>query len=426
MSDPNLGIRFNRYKTESITPVNGTQSYASFKDGLGTSTQLLGRRHFISVFSATMLSHPWSRMIWAHNRNQVLSNNTPIRTREGEAPPLALNTLDRQIWEEELEEFVPKKIFDAHCHMYQASFDLNHPKDQKEMYPFKTETVWTDCDLKILQQVESVLMPGRQITRLAFPFPFQRCDFQRSNEFIGKEIRSENGSAALMLVEPSMSYQLVEKAIFKHRFLGLKPYHRYCLNQECRITDFLPENQIAVANRYGLLIMLHISMKKSFADPRNINDLLYLTRKYPRAQWILAHGARSFAPFPIEKAAPYFRGIPNIWYEVSAVCTMDSFDVLFSKVPIDKILYGADSGDVGFSRGKIVFYGSSWGDLTPSTNQLGGELTFYVYEQLRAMKRAANRFGLTPKQIQDLFFTTADRLVRATVTRMQKKHPAWS
>ena len=227
-----------------------------------------------------------------------------------------------------------------------------------------------------------------------------------------------------MLVEPSISAHEVEETILTHRLLGLKPYARYCpaRGPGCRITDFLPEHQIAVADRYGLLIMLHVGLKKSFADPRNVSDMLRLADRYPRAQWILAHAARSFSPYPIETAAPAFRGLPNVWYEVSAVCSMESFDVLFSQVDTSRILYGADSGDVAFSRGKIVFYGASWGDLTPSTNQLGGELTYTLYEQLRAMRRAAIRLGLTREQIQDIFFNTGDRLVRSVAASMQDKY----
>ena len=28
---------------------------------------------------------------------------------------------DRQIWEEELADFVPNRVFDAHCHLFQTS-----------------------------------------------------------------------------------------------------------------------------------------------------------------------------------------------------------------------------------------------------------------------------------------------------------------
>ena len=398
-----------------------TRHGAKSKSEPGNRT--VGRRGFLSTGAGVLAATRLTRTASASPQEGSPARKPSIRSREGESIPGKMEPLDRQIWEEELVEFVPTRIFDAHCHIYQADFDLNYRAALARQEDFKTETVWTDCDIDTVRQVESVLMPGRKITHLAFPFPFYRCDFRKSNQFVGREARKEPGSAALMLVEPSISAHEVEETILKHRLLGLKPYPRYCPTggSDCRITDFLPEHQIAVADRYELLIMLHVGLKKSFADPRNVSDMLRLADRYPRAQWILAHGARSFSPYPIEKAAPAFRRLPNVWYEVSAVCSMESFDVLFSQVDTNRILYGADSGDVAFSRGKIVFYGSRWGDLTPTTNQLGGELTFYLYEQLRAMRRAAIRLGLTRKQIQDIFFTTGDRLVRSVASSMQDK-----
>ena len=393
----------------------------------------IGRRPFLSIASGGVLANRINGLTLGSSLNRSVAPAIQVKTREGEELPLKLEALDRRIWEEELSDFVPTRIFDAHCHLYRREFDLNYQDAQTSGRDFTTETVWRDCDLQIVRTAESVALPGRTITRLAFPFPFRRCDFERSNQFIAAEIAAEPGSAALMLVEPAMSAELVEKTILQHRLLGLKPYRRYCLTEvggtftptgiECRIRDFLPEHQIAVADHYGLLIMLHVGLRRSFADPRNIDDLVNLTKKYPRAKWILAHGARSFAPFPIEKAAPRLRGIPNVWYEVSAVCVMESFDALFEGVEIDRIMYGADSGDVGFGRGKIVFYGQSWGDLTPRTNNLGGELTFFLYEQLRAMRKAALRHGLNQTQLENIFFTTANRLVGSVAGAMKKE---WS
>ena len=161
----------------------------------------------------------WNRTVFG-----VPGEEGSIRTREGESPPRTLEGLDRQIWEEELSDFVPARLFDAHCHIYRADFDLNYRTALAHKEDFKTETVWTDCDIDTVRQVESVLMPGRQITRLAFPFPYYRCDFRKSNQFAGREVRKEPGSAALMLVEPSISAHEVEETILKHRLLGLKPY----------------------------------------------------------------------------------------------------------------------------------------------------------------------------------------------------------
>ena len=42
-------------------------------------------------------------------------------------------------------------------------------------------------------------------------------------------------------------------------------------------------------------------------------------------------------------------------------------------------------------------------------------MTFYIYEQLRAMRRAALLHRLTRSQIEDIFFNSADRLARSVV-----------
>jgi len=40
------------------------------------------------------------------------------RTSPQEEPKLNLTDLDRRIWEEELADFIPSKIYDAHTHVY--------------------------------------------------------------------------------------------------------------------------------------------------------------------------------------------------------------------------------------------------------------------------------------------------------------------
>lgn len=173
--------------------------------------------------------------------------------------------LDREIWEHELAGFVPPKIFDVHTHLYRQEFDLERRPRKPSLFP--------NSDLGLNARWENLLLPGRQVSRLAFSSPFFKCDFQKANEFVAAEIRKDPRSRALMLVHPFMQAGHVEAAVRKHRFLGFKPYRRYCsggdINQ-CRIADFMPEHQLAVADRYGLIVMLHISMKKSIADPRNI------------------------------------------------------------------------------------------------------------------------------------------------------------
>ena len=52
-----------------------------------------------------------------------------------QSPPLERTDLDRRIWEEELDDFVPRNVFDAHTHVYRWVFDLNPDKRRARYRP---------------------------------------------------------------------------------------------------------------------------------------------------------------------------------------------------------------------------------------------------------------------------------------------------
>ena len=47
---------------------------------------------------------------------------------------IQLSDLDRRIWEEELSEFVPKRVFDAHSHIYSWAFNTDPEKDRTGIF----------------------------------------------------------------------------------------------------------------------------------------------------------------------------------------------------------------------------------------------------------------------------------------------------
>lgn len=222
-----------------------------------------------------------------------------------------------------------------------------------------------------------------------------------------------------MMVHPGMTPLHVQEGVVRLRFIGLKPYLWYAPSGnlwEARIRDFMPELQIAVANRYGLIIGLHLSKKQAIADSENLNELEHLIEKYPRVRWILYHGARSFSGWAIEKAAARLRNFPNIWIESSAVCETDAFDAIFSNIDLSRVCYGSDDFNAGMTRGKYIAWGYGWElmdgrNQTFNTDHCDGRMTFVRYEMLRAMRRAALNQRLTRGQIEDVFYNNAARLV---------------
>jgi len=287
--------------------------------------------------------------------------------------------------------------------------------------------LFTETTLDLLTKCHQALLPGRQIQYLAFPTVFPKCDFDGSNDHVAHEVSSHSGAAGLMLVHPSMSAEHIGATLRSGHFLGFKCYRYYSVTGdtlECRITDFLPERQIAIAERHGLIIMLHLAKLKACADPANLADLRYLSGKYPRVHWILAHCARSFTPHPIEKVGRLLRELPNIWIDTSAVCESASFSALFETFGTERVLYGSDSPRVGMARGKYVAVGQGWmgvdqeitGSIKSRVTDLG--LTFYAYESLRALRYAARWAKLSRKQTEALFHDNASRLIE-TVRLLQ-------
>jgi glutamate-1-semialdehyde 2,1-aminomutase len=334
-------------------------------------------------------------------------------------PPVELTPVDRRIWDEELNEFVPRRVFDVHTHIYRWAFNIDPNKETGQFKQF-AGTDFAEASWEMANACDALLFPGREVRRLSFPFPFAHpCDFEASNDYIAQETRKDPRSAALMLVHPGMSADHVEEQVLRYGFLGFKPYRFYATSGDavnCSITEFMPEHQIAVAHEHGLIIMMHISKRDAIADPQNIADILRLSEQYPNAKWILAHCARSYSAWAIEKAAKSLRGLPNVWYDTSSVCETDSFDALYSGVGIERVMYGSDDIPVGVLRGKYIAFGFAWAYLAPTNHQLNlthceAQMPFTRYEQLRAMRRAAKRLGIKKQQNEALFHDTAASLV---------------
>ena len=146
-------------------------------------------------------------------------------------------------------------------------------------------------------------------------------------------------------------------------------------------------------------------------------DLISLSSKYPNVKWILAHCARSYSAWAIEKVAKKLRDLKNIWFDCSTVCESDALDALYTGVGMDRVMYGSDDM-IGPLRGKYITFGKAWTFLSPYNHSLNlshcdDRMTFIRYEQLRAMKRGARQVGLSEKQKKALFHDTAKKLVNS-------------
>lgn len=340
------------------------------------------------------------------------------------ASGLELNAVDVRIWEEELNDYVPQRIFDIHTHLYRWQ-DYNDPDKNASRLHSTFGGQFPAADWELANACDEMLMPGREVNRLSFPYPFPfPCDFEAANEFVAQEVAKDPKSSALMLVHPGMTAEYVVEQIRRHGFLGLKPYRHYATTGDavnCRIPEFMPDHLVEVAHKLGLIIMMHVSKRDAIGDPDNLRDLERLCGEYPNAKWVLAHCARSYSCWAIERAATTLRKLPNLWYDTSSVCESDAIDALFSCVGFDRVMYGSDDVPIGILRGKYIAFGFAWAFLNETNHSLHladceKRMTFTRYEQLRAMRRAALRHRLTREQNERMFYDVAFELVESVRT----------
>ena len=314
--------------------------------------------------------------------------------------------IDREIWEKELEDFVPSVVYDMHVHMWSDAHrgSIEGPA---------TGLRW-EIDYQDHLDWAAQLYPDRKMHYLILGTPIVGMDAEGHNNWMAEQMKADPQSAINMMVTPDMTPEYVAEQVRKHNFFGLKPYRTFAPDPvNGRIRDFLPESFIEVAHDLGLAITLHMSKPTGPADPENQRDLREYTSKYPRAKWILAHCARAFNAFMMQEAIHVLVDLPNIWYDTSAVNDLYSHYLLMKHEDRKRVMFGSDNIVAGCMRGKYITWGKAWyqfeGD--PSATHCDPTPTFVIYEQLRQECQVADMLGLTPDEIEDHFSGNARRFI---------------
>ena len=313
---------------------------------------------------------------------------------------------DRDIWETELEEFVPEEIFDMHVHIWSEEHRgelQGEPSGLRLEVDYQDQLDWA-----------ARMFPGRRMHYLVLATPIPGMDAEGHNVWMAKQMAGDPQSAVNMVVTPEMTSDYVAAQVERHDFLGLKPYRTFAADPaNARIGDYLPESLIEVAHDMGLVITLHLARKRGPADPENQRDLQYYTKRYPRVQWILAHCARAFNAFMMEEAIHFLKDLPNIWYDTAAVNDLYSHFLLMKHEDRKRVMFGSDNVVAGCARGKYVTYGRAWefSSGSPELPHCDPTPTLVIYEQLRQERQVADMLGLSRQEVEDHFAGNARRFI---------------
>ena len=99
---------------------------------------------------------------------------------------------DREFWQEELADFVPHRVFDAHCHLF----------DLAQMRPDAPPPTRSYADLETLRAWGRLMFPGRRMNFLLLGMPKVGIDVEKHTEMLGGQVAQDPSSRANRLVTP--------------------------------------------------------------------------------------------------------------------------------------------------------------------------------------------------------------------------------
>lgn len=322
--------------------------------------------------------------------------------------------VDLPIFQAELVDWLPEKIFDVHTHSWLRKHNLQPIFNERVGLVFEAESVSKED----LREAYQLLFPGKSLEYLAFGMPLTTVDRVANNQYISQTTDNQT-SFGLYVAHPSEDAETLWRNVKEGGFVGFKPYLSYVTwkeLEEIRIRDFLTDAMLEVAHTCSLPVLLHVPREKRIADPDNITDLLYIAKHYPKAKVIVAHAGRAYSPDIIHTALEELEGT-NFWLEFSNVQSAEVVTEVLKRMPLERVMYGSDI-PVAVVRGYMFMLNGQRVALTRkafpwSISGKPGQLrcTFMGYEQLRAMKRGCETVGLNKDEVQELFYSNARTLV---------------
>ncbi len=204
------------------------------------------------------------------------------------------------------------------------------------------------------------------------------------------------------------------------RFLGFKPYLTYVRKKDpnqVEVHEMLPAPIMQIADDHELIIMLHIPRSGRLADPLNYQQVRELCEAYPRAKIVLAHIGRAYFLRNVVGNIERYAELPNCYVDLAMLNHAEVLEHTFANFPHERILYGTDL-PIAAAPGKSVEINHQYTYVTPVPWELSitddrGRLQFtsFLYEELRAIRAAAERLRLGSGFVEDLFYNNGMKLL---------------
>lgn len=342
--------------------------------------------------------------------------------------PFEYKEVDRRFYSEHLASWLPGRIIDEHTHVWLKAFvDDSVPDKRGAKWPRR---VADENPIEDLFTSYRLLLPEQHVTPIVFGYPAPSVDLERMNGYVS-QVSRQHGLPSLLLSTPAWSGDEVERRVQEGGFLGLKPYLDFAPAHipaaNITIFDFLPREHLEVANAHHWVVLLHIPRPKRLKDPLNLEQMLEIERRYPNVGLIIAHIGRAYCEEDVGNAFAVLGDTERMVFDFSGHTNARVMEGALRLVGPRRVLFGSDLPIVRMRMRRICENGvyinlvppGLYGDISddPHMREVGQEesqeLSFFMYEQLLAFRRAAEANGLSSADLDDVFYRNAARLIAA-------------
>lgn len=317
---------------------------------------------------------------------------------------------DREMLQK-LQSFIPDKVFDAHAHLHKVEYctpGLN-------MFQ-----AYGTADMERLLKDQKELYGDRKFRGLILPTPTEIFNENRSlrnemNAWMNEELYKAPDCVGAIYVMPGDTKEDIEAMLTNPQIRGFKCYHQSAKTDGptwlAEVGEYLPETAWQVANERGMSITIHMVRPLALSDEKNMAYFKEMTAKYPNAKLILAHCARGFASWTTIEAVRKLKGIPNLYYDMAAICDPATMFELIRQAGCDHVMWGSDYF-IDRAHGKPINAGDSFQWLYK--HEIPEEVDFpackTVLESLMSFYQASLMLDLSKEQIQQVFYDTGCEL----------------
>lgn len=328
---------------------------------------------------------------------------------------------DLHLYHEELANFLPDDMVDAHVHLWTPEC-LAEPITDDRYRTTMLELI-DGFSAAAMARVYAELFPGKRVRGVVFGLAAFEADAHHVDAFVAGEA---DHVAARLLIPPwdreaGEPRRLPTRAELERRldegpFVGFKPYPEHARHRQLddvAIDDFVTDDQWRLADERGLVIMLHLPRQRGIADPENVATLATRLDRFQQARVVLAHLGVPAHRADLSVGLNLLARYPNLLFDTSMVTDAELVATAIAAVGPGRVLFGTD---LPFSlvRGHKEVRDAQSRLVTQERYGFGiaagRRCTYLLYASLLAIKGAATELGLTRDEVRAVVADNARRV----------------